>query len=307
MQKPQQNICLTVDVEEYFHAANLKSECPIRSWNRLPSRIEESTENLLDIFDKSDAKGTFFILGYSAKTFPSLVKLIKSRGHEIASHGYAHKIAYHQNYKQFKRDVERSKKLLEDITGEEIFGYRAPNFSIVKSNLWAYDALIEAGYKYDSSLNPVHHHRYGNVERSRHPEWITGKNNKKLLVLPLNTFKLKGMPFPLPIAGGAYWRLLPFKIIDKAVRYNIKNGSDKYGSPICYVHPWEIDPQQPYFPKLSANNRIRHYVGIKNFAAKINRILENFHSTSINDAYLRNVNLTGTFPESNISSFSAAE
>ena len=122
-----------------------------------------------------------------------------------------------------------------------------------------------------------------------------------------STRSIKGMPFPLPIAGGAYWRLLPFKIIDKAVRYNIKNGSDKYGSPICYVHPWEIDPQQPYFPKLSANNRIRHYVGIKNFAAKINRILENFHSTSINDAYLRNVNLTGTFPESNISSFSAAE
>jgi polysaccharide deacetylase family protein (PEP-CTERM system associated) len=278
------SICLTVDVEEYFHAANLSHACPIKSWHSLPSTIENNTHRLLDIYDLNNSKGTFFILGYSAKRFPNLVKEIKNRGHEIASHGYAHKIAYLQSPKQFFQDIDRSKKLLEDISGVQVRGYRAPNFSITKKNLWAYDSLMEAGFLYDSSLNPVSHPRYSNLNRATTPEFIE-KEGKRLLILPLTTLQLPLMKFRVPIAGGAYWRLYPLQLTLKAL--TSKTINTNY-NPICYLHPWEIDTNQPYFANLSPSNKFRHYYGVSKFKNKISEILKSFKSKTLAECYLEN-------------------
>ena len=278
------SICLSVDVEEYFHAANLAEVCPIREWHTLPSRVKETTSKLLDIFDITNSKGTFFILGYTARSCPEIVKEIKNRGHEIASHGFAHKIAYFQNHKQFLRDVSKAKKLLEDISGSKIHGYRAPNFSITDKNIWAYECLVQAGYSYDSSLYPVHHDRYGNPHRKSTPE-NRNIDGESLTILPLAVLTSSLLNLKVPIAGGAYWRLLPRSAINLALSSAIRQASTLGIKPICYLHPWEIDTQQPYFPNLSASKKIRHYFGVRGFENKIRLILERFGSVTIANGY----------------------
>lgn len=276
---PELKICLSVDVEEYFHAANLSEVCGIKTWNKLPSTVEKNTLDLLDIFDQTSSKGTFFVLGYVAKRLPKLVKEIFSRGHEIASHGLNHKIAYLQNHKQFLSDIARAKKILEDIIGNEVIGYRAPNFSITNKNLWAYNSLISAGYRYDSSLHPVSHSRYGNTHRGASPEILSNKLNQ-LTILPLTTCKT--FFGNIPMAGGAYWRLYPSSILNFLLGTQV---SPNKPFPICYIHPWEIDYIQPYFPQISLNKRIRHYYGIESFGDRIKNILTLYKSERIDKAY----------------------
>ena len=284
-------ICLSVDVEEYFHAANLSSVCPIKNWHNLPSRVEQSTYKLLDCFDQNQSKGTFFVLAYCAKRYPNLIKEIKKRGHEIASHGYAHKIAYLQSEKQFSRDIRRSKQIIEDITGESIKGYRAPNFSITEKNKWAYECLINSGYIYDSSLNPVAHSRYGNTHRKTTPEIIV-YDSKKLIILPLTTYTLTNK-IRIPIAGGAYWRLLPKSLIIRLLKSNTSHTSL---APICYLHPWEVDPEQPYFSQIPTSKKIRHYYGQSTFLYKVDSILKIFKSDSIENCYLDKSNELLSYP-----------
>ncbi|HMO18608.1 MAG TPA: DUF3473 domain-containing protein [Oligoflexia bacterium] len=271
-------IALTIDLEEYFHAANLAEVCPIKSWSYLPSRVEMSCDILLDTFDRYKQKGTFFVLGYCARANPGLIKKISQRGHEIASHGFAHKIAYFQNRKQFFRDVDKSKKLLEDISGIKVHGYRAPNFSIRDENLWAYDELTKAGYTYDSSLYPVYHHRYGNPHRSLLPE-ERSTDYGKLLVLPLAVYLLNlGLKeFRLPVAGGAYWRFLPRFLTATALKQIEKERTPV----ICYLHPWEIDYGQPHFANLSLGKKIRHYYGVKSLTSKLDYFMSKFNFSSI--------------------------
>lgn len=274
--KMLRSLSITVDVEEYYHAANLLPVCPIKAWHQLPSRLEYSMNRVLDLFDAYNQKGTFFVLGYCAKKNPKIVKDIVGRGHELASHGYAHKIAYLQNEKQFYQDVLRAKKILEDITGELVEGYRAPNFSIRDQNLWAYDLLAKAGYRYDSSLYPVYHDRYGNPHRSVAPEQIETEHGP-IQVMPLTLYSLSalGKNVRVPIAGGAYWRLLPEKIISFLLRKNL----EKTKLPvICYFHPWEIDGGQPYFASLPASKRFRHYMNLSGFEAKLSKIFSRFTS-----------------------------
>lgn len=265
---------ISVDVEEYFHAANLAEVAPRGSWDSLESRVVESTEKTLGIFDRNNTKGTFFILGQVAKKYPQLVNIIKDAGHEIASHGFDHFIAYEQTPDAFFQDVDSSKKLLEDISGEKILGYRAPNFSITSKNQWAYDALIRAGYTYDSSTYPVWHPRYANLGASTEPVFIE-REEGKILEFPLVTFK----PFSIlkalnaPVAGGAYWRLFPlwYSLWGLKKRQNLKNSCN-----VCYFHPWEIDPDQPFFEKLDRTTQIRHYAGTKKFEKKLDSILSAF-------------------------------
>jgi peptidoglycan-N-acetylglucosamine deacetylase len=281
MQQPQSSrpLAISVDVEEYYHAANLSSVCPVRSWRELPTRVEHSTQKILDLFDVYNQKGTFFVLGYSAKKCPGIVKEIVSRGHELASHGYAHKIAYLQNRKQFLQDVRRSKILLEDIGGVEVRGYRAPNFSIRDENIWAYEILREAGYMYDSSLYPVYHDRYGNPHRSLSPE-IRETRNGPLVILPLTVFQFRfsGFEMRMPIAGGAYWRLLHERIIKYLISRNLNNTDIPV---VCYFHPWEVDPDQPYFSSLPLSKKIRHYLGISRFENKLASIMSKYTSTTL--------------------------
>lgn len=276
---PRKEIALSIDVEDYFHAANLAEVCPIRSWHQLPSRVEAATFKLLDLLDESQVKASFFVLGYSALNHPQIVKEIIKRGHELASHGFAHKIAYLQNQKQFSRDVTRSKKLLEDISGVEVIGYRAPNFSIREENLWAYDILAEAGYKYDSSLYPVYHDRYGNPHRSLKPE-MRETNYGKLLILPLAVYQknIFGKDLRIPVAGGAYWRIFPKLLIKSALKSIEKTCNDPI---ICYLHPWELDDAQPHFTSLALSKKLRHYTGIKKFPLTLKYLMRHFNFVPI--------------------------
>jgi polysaccharide deacetylase family protein (PEP-CTERM system associated) len=275
-------LAISVDVEEYFHAANLASACPIKSWSDLPSRVAYSTKRLLDFFDAYNVKGTFFVLGYCAKREPSMVREIVSRGHELASHGFAHKIAYLQNEKQFYRDIKRSKDLLEDTAGVVVDGYRAPNFSIRDQNLWAYDLIKKAGYRYDSSLYPVYHDRYGNPHRSMVPE-VRNTAYGPLLILPLTLFRanILGRDMRIPTAGGAYWRIFPKLFIKYALNRAQKESK---GPVICYLHPWEIDGEQPYFDSLTASQKLRHYIGLRTFEKRISYFMQHFSFIPIRDA-----------------------
>jgi polysaccharide deacetylase family protein (PEP-CTERM system associated) len=269
---------LTVDVEEYYHASNLDQVLGPKNWHKLPSRVENSTRLLLDIFDTYQAKGTFFTLGCTAKRHPQLVKEIVARGHELASHGYGHRIVYDYSRKYFYRDVRKSKLVLEDISGLEIKGYRAPNFSIIEDVRWAYEELARAGYSYDSSLYPVRHPRYGNIHRSLFPENIKTSSGE-ILVIPLSVYSLFDK-YRLGIAGGGWWRLLPKILINSCLRSVVKD------RPLnCYLHPWELDPGQPRYEELSRLSKFRHYTGLEEFPDTISKFLEEFGSVPLKEVY----------------------
>ncbi len=265
---------LSVDVEEYFHASNIEAVAPARSWYRLPSRVEAFTHRALDLFDRCKIRSTFFVLGSVARRHPNLIKEIRNRGHELGSHGYSHRLAFAQTPAQFSREVIRSKRVLEDISGHSVLGFRAPNFSIRNDNTWAYDALIEAGYKYDSSLYPTWHPRYSNLNREVESSFIT-REQGRLLILPLAVAKIPflGKELRLPCAGGAYWRLLPFQYNFCLLRSIAKHRSEGFH---CYFHPWELDDQQPVFTRLSFLTRFRHYGGARRFEARIEKMANSF-------------------------------
>jgi polysaccharide deacetylase family protein (PEP-CTERM system associated) len=270
---------LTVDVEEYFHAANLEVCFGPERWHTLPSRVERSTLKLLEIFDEHQARGTFFVLGYVARRHQELVREIARRGHEIASHGYGHRIVWTQTPKSFYRDVRKAKLLLEDITSEPVLGYRAPNFSIVDRSLWAYDELKRAGYSYDSSLYPVPHPRYGNAHRSLKRE-TRHTTFGELEVLPLSVFELDLLGFKsrLGVAGGGWWRLLPKALVARGIRQASSRGMLN-----CYLHPWEIDPEQPHCAKLSMISSFRHYTGLAGFHEILSAYLKEFGSSPLRE------------------------
>ena len=265
---------ISIDVEEYFHAENIASVIGRRRWLSSPSRVEQSTKIVLELLARQNIRGTFFVLGRIARKHPSLVKDICACGHELASHGYSHRLAYQQSPKQFKHDVLRSKKLLEDLSGRAVYGYRAPNFSITGRNLWAYDLLIEAGYCYDSSRYPIWHPRYANQDKRLQPEVISGASGR-IYVFPLavSLLGILGKELRLPVAGGAYWRLFPNVLLKWGLR-RIQKTSPGWFS--CYVHPWEFDPAQPVATELSWLNKLRHYGGIKSFESKAEELLKEF-------------------------------
>ena len=279
---------ISVDVEEYFHAANLQHAAPPAAWHRLPQRVVSSTERTLEIFAKHNVRATFFILGYIAQRHPALIRRIFDAGHEIASHGYSHRLAFSQTPKQFLRDVKRSKALLENITGSRVLGYRAPNFSIQKENSWAYDALLEAGYIYDSSLYPTWHPRYNNSRQTVDNFLLTRSSNVsagtgKLFIFPLAVLKIPG-GLRLPAAGGAYWRLLPQSYCASVLRaIDRMNGRAFH----CYFHPWELDADQPVFTSLSMANTFRHYAGAKSFEHRLEYFLKTFSFSSVREVGLQ--------------------
>ena len=264
---------ISVDVEEYFHAANLQPVAGPSRWRSLPSRVEASTDTVLELFERNKVRGTFFILGYCARRYPQMVKNIAKAGHEIASHGYGHRIAYLQTPMQFSRDVRIAKHLLEDISGAEVIGYRAPNFSITEKNPWAHDCLIQSGYRYDSSCYPVWHPRYANTAQPLIPDVLT-RNSGSIVRFPLAVARLNvfGKELRFPVAGGAYWRLLPrwynlwgLQRINKEQRWFT-----------TYFHPWELDTKQPAFSELPLKTRIRHYGGTRRFGTTIEYYLDRF-------------------------------
>ena len=230
---------LTVDVEDYFHVAALANEIKIKDWDSIDPRVFNNTQRILDIFDKYEAKSTFFILGWVADKFPELVKEIDRRGHEVASHGYSHQLIYNQSYKKFKEETNKSKSLLEDIISKPIRGYRAASYSITKKSLWALDVLAESGFDYDSSIYPVHHDLYGIHGSPAEPHILQTPSGCNLIEYPPTTYKV--MSYTLPVAGGGYFRLYPYWL----TRY-FYNSINKQGKSFAfYMHPWEIDSKQP--------------------------------------------------------------
>jgi polysaccharide deacetylase family protein (PEP-CTERM system associated) len=260
---------MTCDVEDYFQVSAFAPFVQRDTWHARECRVEANMERILALFSDAGVKSTFFTLGWIAERYPNLVRAIVDQGHELASHGYSHLRASDQGRAEFAQDIRRSKRLLEDIGGQEVIGYRAPSFSIGQDNLWALDTLLEAGYRYSSSIYPIRHDHYGMPDAPRFAFYPAGPDG--LLEVPITTVRL--MQRNLPAGGGGYFRLLPYTLS----RWMMDRVNRVDGEPaIFYFHPWELDPGQPRLPGLSAKARLRHYLNIDRMEDRIRMLTRDF-------------------------------
>lgn len=259
---------LTIDVEEYFHVSAFDDIITAEDWPRYESRVDLSTRRLLERCSEAGAKATFFVLGWVAERHPDLVQAIRADGHEVASHGYAHRVLTALTPTQFRADVRHAKHILEDVLGEPVLGYRAPSFTIMEDTVWALRILVEEGYLYDSSIMPVWHDRYGlhganpychRLMTAAGPIWE----------IPPSTLPVRNMR--MPIAGGGYFRLWPYRLMRRWLRTIEATGHPL----VVYLHPWEIDPDQPRL-KASALSRYRHYLNLDKTETRLVRLLQDF-------------------------------
>jgi polysaccharide deacetylase family protein (PEP-CTERM system associated) len=257
---------LTFDVADYFHAEAFAGVLGPEEWPTLESRVTRSTERLLDILDRERVRATFFVLGWVAERHPGLVREIASLGHEIACHGYGHRMIQHLSRPDFERDVTRAKQALEDAIGRPVLGYRAPTFSIMRATLWSLDVLVEAGFRYDSSIFPVVHDRYGIPDAPRFPHRLKAPSGAEITEFPMSTVTLLGRR--LPVAGGGYFRLFPYRVTRRAIARI--NGERQPA--MVYLHPWEIDPDQPRIP-VGPLTRFRHLVNVGKTESRLRRLL----------------------------------
>ena len=264
---------LTVDVEEYYHGVDF-TEALGDGVRSLPSRVARQTRALLDLLDVHGARGTFFTLGLVAEREPRLVRDIVARGHDLASHGWDHSLAWQQGAAGFRTDVRRAKHTLEQASGRAVVGYRAPNYSIRPDTPWAFSILAEEGYRYDSSVNPIAHDRYGFPDAPRFPYALA----EGLTEVPVGTARFAGVNLPV---GGGFFRLFPLSLIRAAIaRVNRLD----HAPLVFFMHPWELDPGQPR-PAMSHRARFRHYVGLDGAARKLAALLSVVRFTSIERAW----------------------
>lgn len=265
----------TVDVEEYFQVVALAPYAPVERWASLPSRVEAPVDRLLDLMARRGARGTFFTVGWVAERHPALVRRIADAGHELASHTYDHQRVTHQTPAAFRESVRRTKGILEALTGTAVLGFRAPSFSIVRGTEWALDVLLEEGHRYDSSLFPVRRDGYGYEGGARDPHWLE-RPGGRLAEFPPATLVALGRRWPA--AGGAYFRLLPYGLVQAALRSAAARGHPA----TFYIHPWEWDPEQPRF-EVPLLTRIRHYGGQRGVFGRLERLLAEFPVAPIRD------------------------
>jgi polysaccharide deacetylase family protein (PEP-CTERM system associated) len=265
---------MSIDVEDYFHVSVFDGVVARTEWNRLESRVRANTFRLLDLFDEFNVRSTFFLLGCVTERHPELTRDIAARGHEVASHGYAHRLIYDQTPEAFRHDVRRAKQAIEDACGRPVLGYRAPSYSITPRSLWALDILLEEGYEYDASIFPIRHDRYGIPVSHRRP-YLIQRQTGTLAEVPGTTTRVG--PLNLPVAGGGYFRLLPYWW----TRWGISrvNRLDR-GPAIFYLHPWEIDPDQPRLP-ASWLGRLRHYRNLDRAESRLRRLLSDFRFDTV--------------------------
>ena len=261
---------LTIDVEDYFQVQAFADVIRPAEWCRYPLRVENNTYRLLEILDRRGIHGTFFILGWVADRCPDLVQDIFKAGHEIGSHGYDHQMIRRHDEKCFRGDISRAKAVLEDQLGVKIKSYRAPSYSITAQTLWALDVLAEAGFEYDSSIFPVHHDHYGIPDAPRFPHYKFLRDGSRIVEFPPST--LPAFKVNLPVAGGGYFRLLPYPVTAWAIR-RINEREDQPA--LVYLHPWEIDPDQPRVA-ASWRSRFRHYHNLRSTEEKFARLLDDF-------------------------------
>lgn len=267
---------LSVDLEEYFQVSNFAHVVSRRDWDGLPRRVEAQTLRLLDRFDETGSRATFFVLGWVAEREPALIRRIAERGHEIACHGYDHRLVYDLTPEEFRADLVRAKAAIGEAAGVRPVGYRAPSYSITRRSLWALDVLVDEGFEYDSSIFPTRHPRYGIPDFSRLPVTIELAGGRTIREFPMTTLPLGRVN--LPLAGGAYLRFFPPQVF----RWGLQRLT-KRGEPIVlYVHPWEIDREQP---RLEAGLRVRinHYFNLERTEGRLVSLLERFRFDTLRE------------------------
>ena len=271
---------MTIDVEDYFQVSAFAPHIKRSEWNTRECRIERNVDRILELLSTQNTKATFFTLGWIAERYPQMVRQIVAQGHELASHGYGHERASDLTEKAFFADIDRAKNLLEDLGGAKVIGYRAPSFSIGVGNLWAFDILARAGYRYSSSVYPIRHDHYGMPDSPRFAYPV----RPELLEIPVTTLRALGRNFPS--SGGGYFRLLPYALS----RWMLKrvNTLDRQ-SGIFYFHPWEIDVAQPRIEGISRKTRFRHYVNISRMEARLAQLLKDFRWARMDEVFRHDI------------------
>jgi len=300
---------LSIDVEDYFQVSNFSEVIRFSDWDKYPCRVERNTLHVLNILSEFNVKATFFVLGWIAERYPELIENIHREGHEIASHGYCHQLISSQTREEFREDTRKTKRILEDITGVDVIGYRAPTYSITQESFWTFEILIEEGFKYDSSILPIRRYGYGTPDIPRFPFVINGSvlnvsnnsnslnersdrtirtdqlvnhspltNDGNIIEFPISTIRL--LANNLPIAGGGYFRLFPYQFI----KWGLKKINQKEKKPfIFYLHPWEFDVNQPRIKGVSNLSKFRHYINLDKTEDKLRRLLTDFRFSSVKD------------------------
>lgn len=271
---------LSVDVEDWFQVGAFETVIDRKDWDSLECRVERNTDTVMALFDEAGVKATFFTLGWVAERYPALIRRIVGAGHEIASHGYGHNRVFTFTPDQFAVDIERTRKLLEDASGQKVTGYRAPSFSIDQRTPWAHEILAEQGYTYSSSVAPVKHDHYGWAEAPRFAFYPVA--GSEFLEIPVTTAQLG--PKRLAAGGGGFFRLLPYAFSRWAIRQ--VNNDDKRPA-VIYFHPWEIDPDQPRVANAPIKSKLRHYTKLDVMADKLRRLPSDFRWDRLDNVVAR--------------------
>lgn len=267
---------LTIDVEDYYHVSGFERGIPRSAWDDYPSRVVDNTQRLLDRLERHSVRATFFVLGWVAERFPELVRRIDRAGHELASHSFWHRLVYELTPDEFRADLRRSRAAIEQAAGRSVTAYRAPSFSITRRSLWALDVLAEEGFVVDSSVFPVRHDRYGIPDAPREPHAIETPSGT-IWEFPMSAVRWGGVNWP--VSGGGYFRLYPYAATLRAVR-----SVNAQGRPLVfYLHPWEIDPEQPRLRVAGWLSRRRHYVNLHTTDAKLERLLSDFEFGALDE------------------------
>jgi polysaccharide deacetylase family protein (PEP-CTERM system associated) len=270
---------MTIDVEDYYHVSGFEGRVDRARWDEFPSRVGPNTRRLLDLLAAAGVRATFFVLGWVAERQPGLVQAIRRAGHEVGCHGYWHRLIYEQTPDEFRADLCRARDVLQDVLGEKVNAYRAPSFSVTARSVWALDVLLEEGFAYDSSVYPTHHDRYGMPGSPLGPHCLR-RAAGELWEFPPPVWPVLG--YPLPVGGGGYFRLYPYGLTRHALR-----AVNAAGRPFAfYLHPWEIDPDQP---RLAAGGlrAFRHYVGLRRTESRLVRLLREFSFGTLSEALRR--------------------
>jgi polysaccharide deacetylase family protein (PEP-CTERM system associated) len=270
---------LTVDVEDYFQVSAFADVIDRADWDAQPPRVEDNTNHVMDLLAEHDTKGTFFVLGWVAERYPEIVRRMVAEGHEVACHGYNHRRVSDQSADEFREDIRRTRGLLEGIAGVPVIGYRAASFSISAATPWAHEVLASEGFRYSSSIYPIHHDHYGSPDAGRYP--YAPANTTDFIEIPITTVEVLGQR--LPSGGGGYFRLLPYWWSRWAWRR--VNERDRAAS-LFYFHPWEVDPGQPHIKGVSRKTAFRHYVNLARTENKISKALTDFDWGRMDDIFL---------------------
>lgn len=266
---------LSVDVEDYYQVSAFEPVIGPEKWDYYAPRVVANTMAILDLLERHDAKATFFVLGWTGRKNPHLIKEIAEAGHEIGCHSCYHRLIYNLSPEEFRKDTRNTKDILEQITGKRVCGYRAPSYSITLQSLWAFDILEELGFEFDSSIFPIHHDRYGIPDAPRFMYKISDSN---LIEYPISTSIISGCR--IPVSGGGYFRLFPYWFTRTALRRINEREKQPF---VFFIHPWEIDPKQPRIKGASTISKFRHYVNLSKTAERFENLLNDFKFVPIPD------------------------